>query len=145
MMSDDGIFQRAAFVPLLFAPVSLLLALVPRRKQTAFDWAMKVVHAQLMKIGMALLLTILFGIAVILYRATETSDMGFLGMILLQIICFLGIWAKRKELINMVSSATNNIQSSIGATLQSYLQKYQQKSAAVFIFIHCIRNISFQG
>ncbi|MFC3886247.1 CD3337/EF1877 family mobilome membrane protein [Bacillus songklensis] len=156
MMSIDGITQRAAFVPLLFignaiigiflllvsgsiilyqmiflvlvlfAPVPLLMALVPRWKQTAFDWAMKVVHAQLMKIAIALLLTILFGISAILYRATEDSDLGYLGMMILQIICFVGIWAKRKELFNIVSTAANNVQSSTGATLQSYRQKYNQ-------------------
>jgi hypothetical protein len=156
MMSIDGITQRAAFVPLLFignaiiglfllivsgsiilyqmiflalvlfAPVPLLMALVPRWKQTAFDWSMKVLHAQLMKIAIALLLTILFGISAILYRATESSDLGYLGMMILQIICFVGIWAKRKELFSMVATATNNVQSSTGATLQSYRQKFKQ-------------------
>lgn len=156
MMSVDGITQRAAFVPLLFignaiigifllmvsgsiilyqmiflalvlfAPVPLLMALVPRWQQAAFDWAMKVVHAQLMKIAIALLLTILFGISAILYRATEDSDLGYLGIMILQIICFVGIWAKRKELFNIVSTATNNVQSSTGAALHSYRQKYKQ-------------------
>lgn len=51
-----------------------------------------------------LLLTILFGISAILYRATETGGLGYLGMMLLQIICFVGIWAKRKELFNIVST-----------------------------------------
>ena len=55
------------------------MALVPRWQHTAFDWLMKVIHAQLMKIAIALLLTILFGISAILYRATENSDLGYLG------------------------------------------------------------------
>ncbi|MDQ0862248.1 CD3337/EF1877 family mobilome membrane protein [Bacillus sp. V2I10] len=156
MMSIDGISQRAGFVPLLFvantiigifllmvsgtiilyqmvflalvlfAPVPLLMALVPRWKHAAFDWGMKVLHAQLMKISIALLLTILFGISAILYRATESSDLGYLGMMLLQIICFVGVWAKRKELFNIVSTAVNNVESSTGATLQSYRQKFSQ-------------------
>ncbi|MCK6208476.1 CD3337/EF1877 family mobilome membrane protein [Bacillus infantis] len=156
MMSIDGITQRAAFVPLLFignsiigifllmisgsiilfqliflalalfAPVPLLMALVPRWQQTAVDWAMKLLHAQLMKIAIALLLTILFGISAILYRATESSDLGYLGMMILQIICFVGIWAKRKDLFSMVSTAANNVQSSTGQTLQNYKQKYNQ-------------------
>ncbi len=156
MMSIEGISQRAGFVPLLFvantiigifllmvsgtiilyqmvflalvlfAPVPLLMALVPRWKNAAFDWGMKVLHAQLMKISIALLLTILFGISAILYRATESSDLGYLGMMLLQIICFVGVWAKRKELFNIVSTAVNNVESSTGATLQSYRQKFSQ-------------------
>ncbi|WP_206197417.1 CD3337/EF1877 family mobilome membrane protein [Peribacillus frigoritolerans] len=156
MMSIDGISQRAGFVPLLFvansiigifllmvsgtiilyqmvflalvlfAPVPLLMALVPRWKNAAFDWGMKVLHAQLMKISIALLLTILFGISAILYRATESSDLGYLGMMLLQIICFVGVWAKRKELFTIVSTAVNNVESSTGATLQSYRQKFSQ-------------------
>lgn len=156
MMSIDGISQRAGFVPLLFiansiigifllvvsgtiilyqmvflalvlfAPVPLLIALVPRWKHAAFDWGMKVLHAQLMKISIALLLTILFGISAILYRATENSDLGYLGAMLLQIICFVGVWAKRKELFNIVSTAVNNVESSTGATLQNYRQKFNQ-------------------
>ncbi|MGG4549687.1 conjugal transfer protein [Rossellomorea marisflavi] len=156
MMSVDGISQRAAFVPLLFignsiigvflliisgsiilfqmiflvlalfAPVPLLMAIVPRWQQTAVDWFMKLLHAQLMKIGIALLLTILFGISAILYRATESSDLGYLGMMVLQIICFVGIWVKRKELFGMVSTAANHVQSSTGQTLQNYKQRYNQ-------------------
>ena len=161
MMSIDGITQRAAFVPLLFlantiiglfllmisgsiilyqmiflalvlfAPVPLLMALVPRWQQTAFDWMMKVIHAQLMKIAIALLLTILFGISAILYRATENSDLGYLGMMIIQIICFVGVWAKRKELFNMVTSAANNVQSSTGASLQSYQRKFRQAKSVI--------------
>jgi hypothetical protein len=102
------------------------MALVPRWKNAAIDWGMKVLHAQLMKISIALLLTILFGISAILYRATESTDLGYLGMMLLQIICFVGVWAKRKELFNIVSTAVNNVESSTGATLQSYRQKFSQ-------------------
>ncbi|WP_338473311.1 conjugal transfer protein (plasmid) [Niallia sp. XMNu-256] len=161
MMSIDGITQRASFVPLLFlantiiglfllmisgsiilyqmiflalvlfAPVPLLMALIPRWKQTAFDWLMKVIHAQLMKIAIALLLTILFGISAILYRATENSDLGYLGMMIIQIICFVGVWAKRKELFNMVTSAANNVQSSTGASLQSYQRKFRQAKSVI--------------
>ena len=161
MMSIDGITQRAAFVPLLFlantiiglfllmisgsiilyqmiflvlvlfAPVPLLMALVPRWQHTAFDWLMKVIHAQLMKIAIALLLTILFGISAILYRATENSDLGYLGMMIIQIICFVGVWAKRKELFNMVTTATNNVQSSTGASLQSYQRKFRQAKSVI--------------
>ncbi|USK31512.1 conjugal transfer protein (plasmid) [Bacillus sp. CMF21] len=161
MMSIDGISQRAGFVPLLFvansiigifllmvsgtiilyqmvflalvlfAPVPLLMALVPRWKHAAFDWGMKVLHAQLMKISIALLLTILFGISAILYRATENSDLGYLGAMLLQIICFVGVWAKRKELFNIVSTAVNNVESSTGATLQNYRQKFNQARSLV--------------
>lgn len=161
MMSLEGISQRAAFVPLLgianliisiflllisgsiilyqlvflvlalFAPVPLLMALVPRWQQTAVDWAMKLLHAQLMKIAIAFLLTILFGVSAILYRATEESDLGYLAMLLIQIICFLGVWAKRNELFSMVSTAANNVSSSTGQTLANYKQKYRDGANAV--------------
>ncbi|MEK4925011.1 conjugal transfer protein [Cytobacillus sp. FSL R5-0569] len=156
MMSASGIKQRAAFVPLLFiantiigvflllisgtiilyqliflvlalfAPVPLLMALIPSWKQTALNWIMKLVHAQIMKIAIALLLTILFGVSAILYRATESSDLGYLGMMLLQIICFVGVWAKRKDLFGMVSTAASNIQSSTGQTLNNYRNRFNQ-------------------
>lgn len=175
MMSIDGISQRAGFVPLLFlantiigvflliisgtiilyqmiflvlvlfAPVPLLMALVPRWQQTAFDWAMKVLHAQLMKIAIALLLTILFGISAILYRATDTDDLGYLGMMILQIICFVGIWAKRKELFSMVATAVNNVQSSTGATLQGYKQKYNEAKNTIRKARNVINQTSGKG
>ncbi|WP_209020117.1 CD3337/EF1877 family mobilome membrane protein [Jeotgalibacillus proteolyticus] len=154
MMSTSGVSDRAAFVPLLFlgnsiigiflllisgsiilyqiifmvlalfAPVPLLMALVPRWQQTAVEWASKLIHAQLMKIAIALLLTILFGVSAILYRAADGTDLGYVGMMVLQIICFVGIWAKRKDLFSMVSTASNNIQSSTGQTLQNYRMRY---------------------
>ncbi|XVM09416.1 CD3337/EF1877 family mobilome membrane protein (plasmid) [Bacillus subtilis] len=156
MMSLNGISLRAAFVPLLFiansiigtflllmsgliilyqlifivlalfGPVPLLMAVVPRWQQTAVDWGSKIVHAQLMKIAIALLFTILFGVSAILYRATQTSELGFLGMMAIQIVCFVGIFMKRKELFNMVATATNNIQSSSGQSLQKYQQRIKQ-------------------
>lgn len=156
MMSLNGITMRAAFVPLLFfansiigtfmlimsgliilyqmifivlalfGPVPLLMAIVPRWQQTAVDWGSKVVHAQLMKIAIALLFTILFGVSAILYRATETKELGFLGMMAVQIVCFVGIIIKRKELFGMVATATNNLQSSTGKSLQKYQQRFKQ-------------------
>src|SRR5690606_26365815 len=152
----NGIKQRAAFVPLLFiansiigtflliisgsiilfqliflvlslfSPVPLLMALVPRWQQTAVDWLMKLLHAQLMKIAIALLLTILFGVSAMLYRATETSDLGYLGMMLLQILCFVGVWVKRRDLFSMVSTAANNVQSNTGQALHHYRQRFNQ-------------------
>lgn len=175
MMSIDGITERAAFVPLLFlgdsiigvfllmisgsiilfqliflalalfAPVPLLIALVPRWQQTAIDWSMKLLHTQLMKIAIALLLTILFGISAILYRATESSDLGYLGMMILQIICFVGIWAKRKELFSMVSTAANNVQSSTGATLQGYKQKNNEAKNTIRKARNVINQTSGKG
>lgn len=156
MMSLNGITMRAAFVPLLFfansiigtfmlimsgliilyqmifivlalfGPVPLLMAVVPRWQQTAVEWGSKVVHAQLMKIAIALLFTILFGVSAILYRATETQELGFLGMMAVQIVCFVGIIIKRKELFGMVATATNNLQSSTGKSLQKYQQRFKQ-------------------
>ncbi|MEC0314104.1 conjugal transfer protein [Bacillus subtilis] len=156
MMSLNGISLRAAFVPLmfvsnsiigtflllmsgliilyqliflvlaLFGPVPLLMAVVPRWQQTAVEWGSKVVHAQLMKIAIALLFTILFGVSAILYRATQTQELGYLGMMAIQIVCYVGIFVKRKELFNMVATATNNFQSSTGQSLQKYQQRIKQ-------------------
>ncbi|ALA55213.1 Membrane protein, putative (plasmid) [Shouchella clausii] len=156
MMGLGGVSQRAAFIPLLFiantiigvfslivsgsiilyqlvflalalfAPVPLLMAVVPRWQQSAVVWFSKLVHAQLMKIAIALLLTILFGISSILYQATSNGDIGYLGMMLLQIVCFVGIWSKRKDLFGSVTQTVSNIQSSTGETLRNYQNKYRQ-------------------
>ncbi|MEC1275281.1 MULTISPECIES: CD3337/EF1877 family mobilome membrane protein [Bacillus] len=161
MMSLNGISLRAAFVPLmflsnsiigtflllmsgliilyqliflvlaLFGPVPLLMAVVPRWQQTAVEWGSKVVHAQLMKIAIALLFTILFGVSAILYRATQTQELGYLGMMAIQIVCYVGIFVKRKELFNMVATATNNFQSSTGQSLQKYQQRIKQARSTI--------------
>lgn len=60
MVSGSIILYQMIFLALvLFAPVPLLMALIPKWQQSANDWEMKVLHAQLMRIVIALLLTIL--------------------------------------------------------------------------------------
>jgi hypothetical protein len=119
------LYQILFLILALFAPVALLIALVPRWKHVAINWSMKLLHTQLMKIAIALLLTILFAVSSILYKAAAT-DKGFLFAIAMQIICFLGVWAKRHELFGMMTTISGNVQSSTGNTLQNYRGKYQQ-------------------
>lgn len=90
------LFQVIFIAMVLFAPVPLLLALVPAWQSKAFDWAMKTLHALLMKIGFALLMTVMFTISKILYNAVDQTEYGYLFVLGMQILCFVGIWLKRK-------------------------------------------------
>ncbi|WP_221568667.1 CD3337/EF1877 family mobilome membrane protein [Alkalihalobacillus sp. TS-13] len=127
IVSGSIILYQMFFITLaLFSPVPLLMALMPRWQQAGIGWLMKLLHTQIMKIGISLFLTILFGISAILYRATESSKLGYIWMMTIQIICFVGLIIKRRDFFNIVSTATNNIQSNSGHALQNSLRKYYQ-------------------
>lgn len=161
MMSADGVSQRAAFVPLLFiansimgicllmlsasiilyqilflvlalfAPIALLIGLVPKWQQTAVNWISKLLHALLMKIGIALFLTIMFAVSAILYRATDNSNLGYLTIMLIQIIAFVGIWMKRKDLFNMVTSTATNVTAQMSSRGEAAKRFNQAKNLAM--------------
>lgn len=114
------LFQIIFIAMVLFAPVPLLMALVPAWQSKAFDWAMKTLHALLMKIGFALLMTVMFTISKILYSAVDQTQYGYLFVIGMQILCFVGIWMKRKELLSFISTTTANITSTTRGSLDSY-------------------------
>ncbi|MGN7170615.1 CD3337/EF1877 family mobilome membrane protein [Paenibacillus cellulositrophicus] len=114
------LFQVIFIAMVLFAPVPLLMALVPAWQSKAFDWAMKTLHALLMKIGFALLMTVMFTISKILYNAVDETEYGYLFVLGMQILCFVGIWLKRKELLSFINTATANITSTARGSLDSY-------------------------
>lgn len=114
------LFQIIFIAMVLFAPVPLLMALVPAWQSKAFDWAMKTIHALLMKIGFALLMTVMFTISKILYNAIDHTKYGYLFVIGMQILCFIGIWMKRKELLSFIHTTTANITSTTRGSLDSY-------------------------
>lgn len=114
------LFQVIFIAMVLFAPVPLLMALVPAWQSKAFDWAMKTLHALLMKIGFALLMTVMFTISKILYNAVDQTEYGYLFVLGMQILCFVGIWLKRKELLSFINTATANITSTTRGSLDSY-------------------------
>ncbi|MBM7554569.1 CD3337/EF1877 family mobilome membrane protein [Thalassobacillus pellis] len=130
IVSGSIILYQVAFIALaLFAPIPLLMALVPRWQQAAITWLMKVVHTQLMQIGISFFLIILFVISNILYKASLSSDMGYVWMMVLQIICFAGITTQRRYFFAMVSTITNHVQSTTGQSLQNTLRRYYQVKA----------------
>jgi hypothetical protein len=119
-------YQILFLVLVLFAPVPLLLGMIPSMQTAATNWALKVIHAQLMKIGIALLLTILFSVSTILYQAADDSQVGYLLMMVIQILCFVGIWIKRRDLFGLITQASGGVMSSTGHTGQQ-LNHYRKK------------------
>nr|WP_157076811.1 hypothetical protein [Halalkalibacter krulwichiae] len=119
-------YQILFLVLVLFAPVPLLLGMIPSMQTAATNWVLKVIHAQLMKIGIALLLTILFTVSTILYQAADDSQVGYLLMMVIQILCFVGIWMKRRDLFGLITQASGGVMSSEGNTGQQ-LNHYRRK------------------
>lgn len=119
-------YQILFLVLVLFAPVPLLLGMIPSMQTAATNWVLKVLHAQLMKIGIALLLTILFAVSTILYQAADDSQVGYLLMMVIQILCFVGIWMKRRDLFGLITQASGGVMSSEGNRGQQF-NHYRRK------------------
>lgn len=119
-------YQILFLVLVLFAPVPLLLGMIPSMQTAATNWVLKVIHAQLMKIGIALLLTILFSVSAILYQAADDSQVGYLLMMVIQILCFVGIWMKRRDIFGLITQASGGVVSSTGSSGQQ-LNNYRRK------------------
>lgn len=131
LMAAAIILYQVVFIALvLFAPVPLLIALVPSWQQTAFNWAMKCLHALLMKVGFALLMTIIFAISTILYKSISMDSHGYLFVLGMQILCYMGIWLKRKELFSFVATTTAGVISTTRGSLDSY-REYRSRMREV--------------
>ncbi|WP_134704941.1 CD3337/EF1877 family mobilome membrane protein [Ammoniphilus sp. YIM 78166] len=131
LMAAAIILYQVVFIALiLFAPVPLLIALVPSWQQTAFNWAMKCLHALLMKVGFALLMTIIFTISTILYKSISMDSHGYLFVLGMQILCYIGIWLKRKELFSFVATTTAGVVSTTRGSLDSY-REYRSRMREV--------------
>ncbi len=131
LMAAAIILYQIVFIALvLFAPVPLLIALVPSWQQTAFNWAMKCLHALLMKVGFALLMTVIFAISTILYQSIHMDSHGYLFVLGMQILCYIGIWLKRKELFSFVATTTAGVISTTRGSLDSY-REYRSRMREV--------------
>lgn len=65
-------------------------------------------------------MTVMFTISKILYNAVDQTEYGYLFVLGMQILCFVGIWLKRKELLSFINTATANITSTTRGSLDSY-------------------------
>ncbi|MFS0728381.1 CD3337/EF1877 family mobilome membrane protein [Paenibacillus sp. 1P07SE] len=128
LMAAAVVLYQILFIALvLFAPVPLLMALVPAWRGSAFNWAMKTLHALLMKVGFALLMTVIFTIGTLIYNAVSMVEYGFLFVLGMQILCYVGIWFKRKELFSFITNTTANIASSTRGSLDSF-REYRSRT-----------------
>ncbi|WP_213429143.1 MULTISPECIES: MFS transporter [Paenibacillus] len=123
LMSGSVLFFQVIFIAfVLFAPVPLLIALVPAWRDSALSWGMKALHALLMKVGIALLMTVIFTISGLIYIAVDPLEYGFLVILALQILIYVGIWLKRKELFSIVNRVSKGESSHKGDAMSSYFK-----------------------
>ncbi|OWA33034.1 hypothetical protein B9G55_23845 [Saccharibacillus sp. O16] len=121
LMAAAVLLYQVIFIAMvLFSPVPLLMALVPAWQGKAFEWAMKTLHALLMKVGFALLMTVIFTISKVLYAAVGETTYGYLFVLGMQILVFFGVWWKRQELLSFINTATANISSTTRGSLDSF-------------------------
>lgn len=123
LMSGSVLFFQVIFIALvLFAPVPLLISLVPAWRDSAMGWCMKTLHALLMKVGVALLMTVIFTISGFIYTAIDIGEYGFLFVLGTQILVYIGIWWKRKELFSFATTLSGKESSHKGDAMSNYLK-----------------------
>ncbi|MGG1221124.1 hypothetical protein ABE236_27295, partial [Priestia endophytica] len=127
LLSCTMIFYQILFLILaLLGPVAFIIGMVPAWQHTATNWFKKLIDAALIKIAVGLLLTMLFTVSGILYRASSISDLGYMGVMLVQIIAYLGIWTKRREIFGMLNTVAGGVASSTGQSLANYKNRLRQ-------------------
>ncbi|MCY9757343.1 hypothetical protein M5X00_24255 [Paenibacillus alvei] len=123
LLSGSVLFFQIMFIAfVMFSPVPLLISLVPAWRDTATSWAMKTLHNLLMKVGIALLMTIIFTVAGLLYNVLQKNNSGFLFIIFGQIVAYVGIWIKRKELFSFVARISGSNANSGSNDMLNYMK-----------------------
>lgn len=105
LLSGSVVFFQAVFIGMVMvSPVPLLMSLVPAWRDTAMTWGLRTLKYLLMKVGIALLMTVIFTVAALAYKALQNQRYGFLIVSGVQIVIYIGIWIKRKELFSFATS-----------------------------------------
>lgn len=118
-------FQILALVFTLFTPVAFLIGLIPAFSHTARNLFMKLLHTFYMKVTLGLLTTVLFTISSMVYNTMNPKE-GYVLLFLIQIICYVAVWIKRHEIMNVVTVPFRNfnVNNNAGSTIKEYKQSY---------------------
>ncbi|PTM52180.1 CD3337/EF1877 family mobilome membrane protein [Desmospora activa] len=111
IMAGAILFYQLLFIILtLFAPIALLLALIPAWTYVAMNWFQKWVGAILMKLILSVFLTIILAISQVLYNTTPPSEYGYIWTITLQLLLVIGVLWKRKDIFNILRAPIRGIE-----------------------------------
>lgn len=96
------IFSEVMFIIYAcFLPVALAFSLIPTFHGLAIKAVLKMFNSLLTKSGVTLIMTVTFSISMLLYNVTE--NLGFIFVIFIQIVTFLGIRMKTNELLGYMN------------------------------------------
>jgi len=111
------LFYQLLFIILtLFAPIALLMALVPSWTHVALNWVQKWAGAILMKLMLSIFLTLILAISQVLYRTTPPTEYGYIWTITLQLILVVGILWKRKDIFDILRTPVRGVERFPGET-----------------------------
>lgn len=92
--------QILNLIYIMVFPVSLLLSMFPGLSHNWKPAAIKIFNSMMMRVGIALILSIAFSLSSMVY--TMTANIPFVLVLVVQVIIFAGIYMKLNELLGLV-------------------------------------------
>lgn len=94
-------YSLMMYVLVFIAPFCLVVALIPPFRKTAENYFMKLIGTALKRVGISLLITVMFMANGFVYQLTNGGDYGFIVNMVVQIFICIIIFMKRKELFGI--------------------------------------------
>ncbi len=98
------IMQLLAVFYLLMAPLVLILAMIPGYDHILSAWIRKLLESQLSILVMYLVVGLLLRVDELLYNTDIINNWGWLVILIIQMVLYIGVIVKRNELFGMFSS-----------------------------------------
>lgn len=94
-------YSLMMYVLVFMAPFCLVVALIPPFRKTAENFFMKLIGTSLKRVGISLLVTVMFMANGFVYQLTNGGNYGFIVNMVVQIFICIIIFMKRKELFGL--------------------------------------------
>ncbi len=101
------LFQVLAIVYVLFAPIVLILALVPGYESSISSWLRKIMETQISILIITFLMGLLIKMNAVLYKLTPSY--GWFIVLVFQTVIAVGLILKRNEILHMFSNMQSGI------------------------------------
>lgn len=123
IISGMKIFAEIMFIIYcLYLGVSFIIALFPGQNNVIKRNLMKMFNSLMTKTGITIVFTIMFSLSTMLYSLS--SQFGFIFMIFVQIVLFVGVLYKTNELLGFISLSGNDassVQSNMGSKVGQFM------------------------
>lgn len=119
IISGTKIFSEIMFIVYcIYLAVSFVMALFPSQSHVVKKNLLATFNSLMTKTGVTIMFTIMFSLSTMFYSITK--DLGFVFMIFVQIIEFVGMLYKMNELLGFISISSkdaSNVQSNMGSKM----------------------------